>query len=141
MTSSLNPVQHDPATIPPDWRAGLGRLLAMPRPRPVVVPALWETVQRASAWLDTTGTLAAAHGLGWDALDIWGCHPEHPMQRYDLMGLAWCMSGATVSTINAGEALLVKNLNGNVLRVQRRSAEPQARQRRDPVVLAWDLPL
>lgn len=127
-------VPGEAAEIPQDWLAGLNRLVVMPCPRVVASSAAWAELVRASTWLYASGTLAAAHGFGWDTLDLWGCDPAHPLQRLDALGLAWCMAASTVARIDRDLAIVVAQ-HGSELRYTRRPP----RLRVAGIVPAWEI--
>lgn len=92
--------------LPASWRAAFDRLYRMPPPRRVRV-AMWNELRSAAIWLDTNGFAVQAHGLGWRLHDLIGCCRNAPDTRWDLMGLAWLMSGTSLSGIDATGAVLV----------------------------------
>jgi hypothetical protein len=116
--------------IPTDWVAGL-RAIAE-RPCPITIePKRWRQFQGdANRFVDQWGKQAAA--LGWSTLDIFGCHPTHPADRYDTtMGLVWMIADAEVVAMGAE----VANLRKSTGTLQRAWKGPVANGR----IHAWDL--
>jgi hypothetical protein len=92
--------------IPTDWTSGL--LGIAEKPCPIAIdPKRWLQLQAdAKRFVDQWGGQAAA--LGWSTLDIFGCHPTHPADRYDTMGLVWMIADAEVVAMGAEVANLRK---------------------------------
>jgi len=65
----------------------------------------------AESFLKEWGT--SAHGLGWSAVDVFGAHPTHPVNRYDYMGLIWCLHGGQVLAMTERSATF-KNKHVNI---------------------------
>jgi hypothetical protein len=83
----------------------------------------------ASRFVDQWGGQAAA--LGWSTLDVFGCHPTRPADRYDAMGLVWMIADAEVVAMGA-EIANLRKATGILQRVWKC---PVARGR----ILPWDL--
>jgi hypothetical protein len=93
------PSPQAPGIVPVAWVAGLQRLNGMTCPVSVE-PNRWLQLQGdANRFVAAWGRQAAA--LGWSTLDIFGCHPTHPADRYDAMGLVWMIADAEVVTMGA----------------------------------------
>jgi hypothetical protein len=95
----VSPDRDRPASIavlatPMTWIAGLEAFDQKPCPI-AVEPKRWLQLQEDTKhFVDRWGKQAAA--LGWSALNIFGCHPERPADRYDFMGLIWIIAGADI---------------------------------------------
>jgi hypothetical protein len=63
---------------------------------------------------------AAAHALGWTALDLFGVHPTVPASRFDLMGLLPLVQGGIVIALTEDGATL-RRKTGAVLSYRRRA--------------------
>jgi hypothetical protein len=115
--------------IPTNWASGL--LGIAEKPCPITIePKRWLQLQEdANRFVDQWGRQAAA--LGWSALDIFGCHPTRPTDRYDTMGLVWMIADAEVVAMSA-EIASLRNAAGTHQGLWRC---PIAHGR----ILAWDL--
>jgi hypothetical protein len=123
------PSPHTPESVPADWVAGLQRLNAMTCPVSVE-PNRWLQLQGdANRFVDAWGRQAAA--LGWSTLDIFGCHPTHPADRYDAMGLVWMIADAEVVAMGA-EVANLRKAPGTLQRVWKCPVAPGR-------ILAWHL--
>jgi hypothetical protein len=115
--------------IPADWAAGLRGIAEKPCPM-TIEPKRWLQLQRdADRFLGQWGVQAAA--LGWSTLDIFGCHPTHPADRYDAMGLVWMIAAAEIVAMGAEVAKLRKT-SGTLQRVWKCAVD----RRR---ILPWNL--
>jgi hypothetical protein len=115
--------------IPTDWAAGLQGIAEKPCPI-TIEPKRWLQFQGdANRFVDQWGWQAAA--LGWSTLDIFGCHPTHPTDRYDTMGLVWMIADAEVIAMGAE----VANLRNAIGTLQRVWKCPVSHGR----ILAWEL--
>jgi hypothetical protein len=100
--------------IPTDWAAGL-RAIAEKRCPIAIEPKRWLQLQEdANRFVDQWGRQAAA--LGWSGLDIFGCHPTRPADRYDAMGLVWMIVDAEVVAMGA-ELAQLRKASGTLQRV------------------------
>jgi hypothetical protein len=101
------------------------------KPCPITIgPKRWLRLQEdANRFVALWGRQAAA--LGWSTLDIFGCHPTHPADRYDTMGLVWMIADAEVVAMGA-EVINLRNAAGTLQRVWKC---PVAHGR----IFAWDL--
>jgi hypothetical protein len=125
-TISVTPSLTD---IPTDWAAGLQGIAEKPCPI-AIDPKRWlQLKEDANRFVDQWGGQAAA--LGWSALDIFGCHPTHPADRYDTMGLVWMIADAEVVAMGA-EVANLRKAAGTLQRVWKCAAD-RAR------ILPWDL--
>jgi hypothetical protein len=61
---------------------------------------------------------AAAHALGWTALDLFGVHPTVPAARFDVMGLVLLICGGEVIALTASSAT-IRRRSGAVLTYRR----------------------
>ena len=115
--------------IPTDWAAGLQGIAGKPCPV-MIEPKRWLQLQKdANRFVDQWGRQAAA--LGWSTLDIFGCHPTHPTDRYDAMGLVWMIADTEIVAMGA-ELVNVRKAYRTLQRVWKC---PVAHGR----ILAWDL--
>ncbi len=112
-------VVHD-AGIPEEWAEGFAKLDAT-RPPSTIMPRDWlNMVNGAGQMLDRFGVQLSA--LGWSVADLFGVHPEAPMQRHDCGGLArFLADGSEVVAVTADTAIL-RNRRGNCLTYYRRPA-------------------
>ena len=118
-------------SLPDVWRQGVLRLLAMPCP-PAVSTKAWAAMIHVSIRTVASGRAAEAASLGWEALDLWGCHSDKPYQRLDCAGLVWLLTGNEVIDLTAGTAT-----------IRTRAGATQTHRRRPSVTteicLAWEL--
>jgi hypothetical protein len=86
--------QSERGGSPAEWHAILGDLEQRTCPD-WLSPDRWGAVlSDAENFLSRWG--AAAHALGWTALDLFGVHPIAPAARFDLMGLILLLHGSEV---------------------------------------------
>jgi hypothetical protein len=115
--------------VPADWIDGLGHMQRRTCPI-AITPKHWLQLEDAAKrFLELWGEQAA--GLGWSALDVFGCHPERPSDRYDCMGLVWTVTGADLQAMGSGVAAL-RTRSGRLITVSK-SADVHER------ILIWDL--
>lgn len=96
--------QSDRGGAPAEWHATLAELEQRSCPD-WLAPDRWEAVfSDAENFLSRWG--AAAHALGWTALDLFGVHPTAPASRFDLMGLFLLVQGGTVIALTTDGATL-----------------------------------
>jgi hypothetical protein len=123
---------EDGVRVPWDWAEGYARLRLLPPPRMISL-AQWQTlIGAAGRFLNRWGAQAAA--LGWNAADIFGCHPEAPAVRYDLQGVVWLLGSGDVVAITDAKATVRHHLSGALLTFRRVDPAPG-----QLVVMAWDL--
>jgi hypothetical protein len=80
-------------------------------------PDRWDAVlSDAENFLSRWG--AAAHALGWTALDLFGVHPTVPAARFDVMGLVLLICGGEVIALTASSAA-IRRRSGAVLTYRR----------------------
>ncbi len=121
---------HCPPGVPEAWVQGVADLLAMTCP--ASCPAeRWEAL-REDAYHFLRGHAALAHELGWPTLDLFGVHPEKPLERFDCAGLILVLNGAAVVALSDTEAVIEKP-NGSRLTFRRRGQVP------DEACLIWGL--
>ncbi|MDO8397971.1 MAG: hypothetical protein Q7T45_09125 [Bradyrhizobium sp.] len=115
--------------IPTDWTSGL--LGIAEKTCPITIePKRWLRLQEdANRFVALWGRQAAA--LGWSTLDIFGCHPTHPANRYDSMGLVWMIADAEVVAMGT-EVVNLRKAAGTLKRFWKC---PVAHGR----IFAWDL--
>ena len=114
---------------PTEWAALLHGFTE--RPCPITIePKRWLQLQEdARRLVDQWGGQAAA--LGWSTSDMFGCHPTHPTERYDAMGLVWMVADAEIVAMGA-EVVNLRKASGTLQRVWKC---PIAHGR----ILAWNL--
>jgi len=109
--------------VPDEWRDGVRRLDVMPPALDWPVPS-WERLKTA-----LPGFLAAwapqATALGWDTLDLFGCHPQAPYARLDQQGLALGLYDFDVVAMSERSAAIAsgRDRTGQRMRYYRRPAE------------------
>jgi hypothetical protein len=117
--------------VPREWAEGFARLCQMPRPA-AILPARWrELVDNAGLFIDRWAIQAAS--LGWSPADIFGCHRQAPLARYDLQGL--------VFVIGSGEVVAITALSATI---RTRGGAPQTYRRTPPTpgeraAAVWEL--
>jgi hypothetical protein len=112
-----------------DWTDGLERMRLKTCPI-TVNPKHWLRLQDvAKRFVELWGEQAA--GLGWSALDIFGCHPERPSDRYDCMGLVWMVPDADPQAMGS-EIVILRTRSGQLIKLSK-SADVRER------ILIWDL--
>jgi len=89
---------------PAGWHVISEELKQMLAPDWAGVDRWFEMINDGDAFLSSWG--AAAHDLGWTALDLFGVHPIAPGCRYDLMGLVPLLSGGQVSALSERTAAI-----------------------------------
>ena len=97
------------ANLPIEWLDGLDKLRAISRPVSVQ-PDRWQQLTvDAARFAGDWGASAAA--LGWKTLDLFGCHPLAPDQRYDYMCVVWLLTGASIVAVSA-DAIAMRTKSG-----------------------------
>jgi len=100
--------------IPTDWTLDLRNIAEKLCPV-MIEPKRWLQLQEdANRFVDQWGRQAAA--LGWSALDIFGCHPTHPTDRYDAMGLVWMIADAEIVAMGP-EVVNLRKASGTLQRI------------------------
>jgi len=108
--------QSDRGGSPAEWHAILAELERRSCPD-WLTPDQWDAVlSDAENFLSRWG--AAAHSLGWTALDLFGVHPEAPSARFDVMGLVLLICGGEVIVLTASSAT-IRRTSGSVLTYRR----------------------
>jgi hypothetical protein len=121
-----------PAVVPREWTEGCARLCAFPHPA-AIPPARWrELVDNAGRFLERWGGQAAA--LGWSTADIFGCHREAPLARYDLQGLVFIIGSGEVVATTALSATI--RTRGGATQTFRRTPPPTPGEH---VAAIWEL--
>lgn len=97
-------IEHETG-IPHDWAEGLAKICTMPRP-PDIPPKNWDAIIHAASLL-VDRWARVAHDRGWTAAEVFGCHSNAPMRRYDAMGLLMALSdpGTTLMKITEDVAI------------------------------------
>jgi hypothetical protein len=97
---------------PAEWHAILAELEQRSCPD-WLGPERWEgLLSDAENFLSRWG--AAAHALGWTALDLFGVHPTAPAARLDVVGLLLLICGGDVIALTADSAT-IRRMSGAVL--------------------------
>jgi hypothetical protein len=111
--------QSERGGSPAEWHAILAGLEQRSWPD-WLGPDRWEALlSDAENFLSRWG--AAAHALGWTALDLFGVHPTVPASRFDLMGLLPLVQGGAVIAMTEDGATLRRE-TGAVLNYRRCTA-------------------
>ena len=87
-------------------------------------------IEDAHQFIDQ-GWAAQAFGLGWTALDLFGCHPQAPFARIAQQGLLWLLNGRRLVVLTA-ESAAIETVSGGRLTYRRAPIETGS-------VLAWEL--
>jgi hypothetical protein len=119
--------------LPPEWAEGAAKLRAMGPPA-AVSAAAWTALLRASDRFLSEGHAVKAAALGWTARDVWGCHPNYPVQRLDLAGTAWLIGAPEIAAVGPHAIALRNARSGSQLTIYRRRWAAG-----EPVCLAWEL--
>jgi len=101
--------QNEQGGSPAEWHAILAELEQRSCPD-WLAPDRWEAVlSDAENFLSRWG--AAAHALGWTALDLFGVHPTVPAARFDVMGLIPILHGGEVVALTERAATIRRSSN------------------------------
>jgi hypothetical protein len=114
--------------VPDEWIAGVDQLQFMPAPVDWTGNEWCQLQDDATAFLVTRG--AQAHGLGWTAHDIFGCHTLAPRVRYDFMGLVLLLHGHRVVDMDERTARIG---------IRQGITQSFSRRQNNEAVLIWDL--
>jgi hypothetical protein len=90
------------ANVPAEWVDGVARLISIPYPA-MVRPHRWRLAVKDARRL-LRDWAAQASALGWTTVDIFGCHPTHPVERLDCAGLILLLHGDQVAAITNNSA-------------------------------------
>ncbi len=113
-----------PDGVPEEWVQGVCDLMVMP-PHADWKEGDWRTLQEdARRFLKEWA--GQAHGLGWDALDLFGAHPTKPTARLDCAGLVPLLRGRAVLALTEDSAA-IKTASGRSLTFGRRIPPPTER--------------
>jgi hypothetical protein len=103
----------------------------MPRPA-AILPARWrELLDNTGVFIDRWAVQAAS--LGWNAADIFGCHRQAPLARYDLQGPVFVIGSGEVVAITALSAT-IRTQGGATLTFRRTPPAPGQHE-----VAIWEL--
>ena len=116
-------------SVPREWADGIALLRPMSRPCDVP-PRRWKQF-KADSLSFTKNWASTATAMGWEAVDLWGCHPEAPFARIDYAGLLWLLNGDDVAAMTE-DAATIRTRSGATQTYRRRAQPPGA-------VLAWEL--
>ncbi len=124
-------IEHD-ANLPREWADGFARLCTIPRPA-AVTPERWtQVINDAGKFCDRWAAKAAA--LGWQTLDVFGCHHAKPDARLDAAGLVWLICGNEVVAIGP-DAVILRTHSGASHTIRPRTVAAEGALR----VAAWEL--
>jgi hypothetical protein len=115
---------------PKAWVAGLARLDPACPPRDVPLRRWTRFIQDSREFIDQ-GWAAQAVGLGWTALDLFGCHRQAPFARIAQQGLLWLLNGRRLVALTT-EFAAIETASGGRLTYRRAPIETGQ-------VLAWKL--
>ncbi len=119
-----------PDGVPETWVQGVGDLMVVP-PHPAWTDAGWKAL-REDALRFIQDWAGQAHGLGWDALDLFGVHRTKPTARLDCMGLVPLLKNRPVVVITENSAA-IRSVSGGTLTFRRHESPPPER------CLIWEL--
>ncbi|OSI70481.1 hypothetical protein [Bradyrhizobium canariense] len=102
---------------PVGWHAISEELKQMPEPEWAGADRWSQMIGDAHAFLSAWD--AAAHDLGWTALDLFGVHPVAPGCRYDVMGLVMLLGGGSVVALT-DQAAAFRRPSGSTLTYRRK---------------------
>ena len=119
-----------PAHVPVEWCQGVADLLAAPT-HPAWTEETWKALQD-DALTFLRGWASQAHGLGWEALDLFGAYPTASVARVDGKGLVLLLQGRPVVALTEDSAV-IKTVSGGSLTFRKHPAPPAGRQ------LVWNL--
>jgi hypothetical protein len=97
-------VERD-AGIPREWADRLARLHP-DRPPGNAPPNRWRQFIGDCGRLLGAGLIEKAAGLGWTAIDLFGCNEIKPFARIDQMGLLWFIKGGRVASMSMSAAVI-----------------------------------
>ena len=117
---------------PAEWEQRAAKIITMRCPAAVSAER-WRRLQLDSCCFVRDGWAAKAADLGWATLDLWGCHPQRPLQRVDLAGALWLLGGGDITAIS-DSVIAIRTSTGPLLAFYRRQHRPAV-----PVVPAWEL--
>ena len=100
--SSLTPAEAK--NYPAEWAAGFVKMCSMPCPKQIRSERWLALVHSTADFLDSWAGQAAA--LGWGTLDLFGCCPSGPDQRYDYAGLIWFLSDRDIAALTESDITL-----------------------------------
>ena len=90
--------------VPPEWTAGVERLLTLPHPDGAS-PERWQTLlDDAMGFVEAWGVQAAK--LGWKTVDVFGVNRTKPFVRLDAAGLVRLLDGRPVVALTESQAAI-----------------------------------
>ncbi len=110
-----------PPGVPETWTQGVADLLAMACP--ASCPEARWNVLREDSYSFLRDWAARAHALNWTAHDLFGAHPESPLERFDCAGLILVLNGAAVVALSDSEATITRP-NGALVTFRKRGQVP-----------------
>ena len=106
---------------PKAWVEGLARLDPACPPHDVPLQRWAQFIEDGRQFIGQ-GWAAQAQGLGWSALDLFGCHEAAPFARIAQQGLLWLLNGRRLVALTAGGAT-IETSNGGRLSYRRAPGE------------------
>lgn len=122
-----------PPGVPAEWIDGIAKLTEMPCPARFPAAKWAEVVTDAAAFLQEWA--AAAHRLGWQAWEMFGCHSRAPWGRIQGMGLVLLLQGDEIAALTATEAV-IRTSTGARQTFRRKPSDPLHPAER---CLVWEL--
>jgi hypothetical protein len=119
--------------VPAPWIDGIAKLTEMPCPTRFPAARWAQVVTDAAAFLQEWA--AAAHRLGWQAWEMFGCHSRASWGRIQGMGLVLLLQGDEIAALTATEAV-IRTRTGAHQTYRRKPADPLQPAER---CLVWEL--
>jgi len=123
-------IEYD-ARAPREWAEGFARRNCFARPASIPAHRWRRLIDNAGRFIDQWAAKAIA--LGWQAPEVFGCHPEAPTARYDMQGLVWIIGEGEVVGITDATAT-IRSPHGYLLTFYRVPTPVGER-----VALIWEL--
>jgi hypothetical protein len=107
-----NPSEEDNTPLPSEWKESIETLLTRQKPE-CFNKVIWANINLQVKELSKSSFLKRIVQHGWSLKDIFGCHPTHPNQRYDYMGLLMLLEAGhkTVHDVTK-EGIILKTHTG-----------------------------
>lgn len=109
------------------WVNALNKLLARTKPKAIKLEKWSMVLDHTCLMLHSqSGMLAKLVQHGWSFHDILGCHPTHPEQRYDYMGLLLLVGNRMIEDIRS-EVVTLRTPLGSIQQYKRELFLPSDR--------------